>query len=566
MLNRFRQWMNELPVQGLIERQQATLFQVLLFGILGVFVLTVALNVIIFGVAALAPGRLFIYAVGLLCLAGALTVLRRGHLHASVDIVIGAVLITQIQSLFAMGFRASAGSLVVFAVAITLAGLLVGRLTMLITTGVSMAVVVAVFLLEQSGSPLVGSSPASSDPISPRVVGFVLSLGVLGVIVDQFGLTLRKALVAAVQREAELKQAEANLQAANEKLKAWLAEVEQRNREIELLNKMGDMLQACVTLEDASEVITEIGRQLFSNEAGAVYLMDPSHMMMETAARWGNPPPEDRMFEPSECWALRRGQAHLFDVGTPNLVCRHMRGAAPEAYVCVPMMAQGEALGMLHVRQVGPNPRPGQYFTDNKLRLLRAVAESVVLAVANLRLREDLRHQSIRDPLTGIFNRRYMEETLERELRRSIRSLQPVGVIMLDLDHFKRFNDTFGHEAGDLLLRELAGLLQLQVRVEDVVCRYGGEEFALILPEATLETTQHRAEKLREAACHLSVRYGSQMLGPVTISLGIAVYPYHGSTGMALLRAADEALYRAKLSGRNRVVVSEGSGSSRASG
>lgn len=182
------------------------------------------------------------------------------------------------------------------------------------------------------------------------------------------------------------------------------------------------------------------------------------------------------------------------------------------------------------------------------------------MALANLKLRESLRNQSVRDPLTGLFNRRYMEESLERELRRFSRSQRPVGVIMLDLDHFKRFNDTFGHDAGDALLRELGHLLQTRTRKEDMACRYGGEEFVIVLSGASLEIAQERAEQLREKVKTLKVELRGHSLGAMTVSLGVAVAPHHGSTIAEILRAADLALYEAKKAGRDRVVVQQSSG------
>jgi diguanylate cyclase (GGDEF)-like protein len=190
---------------------------------------------------------------------------------------------------------------------------------------------------------------------------------------------------------------------------------------------------------------------------------------------------------------------------------------------------------------------------DSKERLAHTVAEHIALAFANLRLRETLRVQSVRDPLTGLFNRRYMEESLERELRRSARHRRSLGVLLLDLDHFKTFNDTFGHGAGDILLRELGHFLQGNVRGEDISCRYGGEEFALILPDAPLDSTLQRAEQLREQVRQLQVTHHGRALGAVSVSIGVAVYPQHGASAEELLAAADRALYQAKAGGRNRV-------------
>jgi diguanylate cyclase (GGDEF)-like protein len=197
---------------------------------------------------------------------------------------------------------------------------------------------------------------------------------------------------------------------------------------------------------------------------------------------------------------------------------------------------------------------------ESKQRLAAAVAEQIAMALANLNLRETLRHQSIRDSLTGLFNRRYMEETLERELHRGKRKGAPVGIIMLDLDHFKMFNDTFGHLAGDALLRAVGEFLQARVRGEDIVCRHGGEEFAVILPEASLESTRQRAEHLRDGVKILEVQHRGQSLGTITLSAGVAAFPDHGATAEVVLREADAALYRAKADGRDRVVVAQSPG------
>jgi diguanylate cyclase (GGDEF)-like protein len=184
-------------------------------------------------------------------------------------------------------------------------------------------------------------------------------------------------------------------------------------------------------------------------------------------------------------------------------------------------------------------------------------AEQLGLSVANLRLREALRNQSIRDPLTGLFNRRFLEETLEREIRRAVRSEQALGLLMLDLDHFKKFNDTYGHEAGDSVLRETALFLAKSVRAEDIVCRFGGEEFVVILPLADLHATQARAERIRSKLRDLTVMHQGRSLGMITASLGVSALPDHGTARSALLEAADAALYRAKREGRDRVVVAE---------
>jgi diguanylate cyclase (GGDEF)-like protein len=178
------------------------------------------------------------------------------------------------------------------------------------------------------------------------------------------------------------------------------------------------------------------------------------------------------------------------------------------------------------------------------------------LALASLRLRQGLREQATRDPLTNLFNRRHMEASLERELRRAERRQRPLGIILLDLDHFKRTNDTLGHDAGDQLLRAVGRFLQTHIRGEDLACRYGGEEFLLILTDSALEDTRRRAEQLREGIKALQAEHDGRPLGPVTASLGVAVFPEHGLTAEAVVRAADVALYQAKADGRDRVALS----------
>jgi diguanylate cyclase (GGDEF)-like protein/PAS domain S-box-containing protein len=166
-----------------------------------------------------------------------------------------------------------------------------------------------------------------------------------------------------------------------------------------------------------------------------------------------------------------------------------------------------------------------------------------------------LREQSVRDHLTGLFNRRYMEETLERELLRASRKQLSLGIIMLDVDDFKRFNDTYGHAAGDTILRELGNMLLTYVRGEDIPSRYGGDEFIIVLLDASRDVIQERAQLLRENVHHFHIQFEGQTLEAVTLSLGIAVFPEDGSTRAAILKAADDALYCAKREGRDRVAV-----------
>lgn len=355
------------------------------------------------------------------------------------------------------------------------------------------------------------------------------------------------------------KQTEEEIKLANDKLKLWVNELEHRNREISFLGEMGSLLQSCLTAEEAYAIISRSVQQIFPNDSGTLCIFKESRNIVETVAIWGESLPWEQVFAPDDCWALRRGQVHMVEDSKSGLLCRHLNQSPPGSYMCVPMLARGEMLGMLHlqsnVQGLTPQDILKGYLTESKQKLAMTVAEQIALALANLKLRETLRIQSIRDPLTGLFNRRYMEESLERELRRVTRKQSSLGVIMVDIDHFKQFNDTFGHATGDNLLRELGTFLNANVRGEDIACRYGGEEFALIMTEASLEIIRERAEKLREGVKHINIHSLGQTSGTITISLGVAIFPQHGSSGEAVLQAADAALYKAKAEGRDRVVV-----------
>ena len=374
---------------------------------------------------------------------------------------------------------------------------------------------------------------------------------------SEMSLERRRTFVIAIVRDiSQRKRDEEMVRQANEKLTTWVDQLERRNRESALLSDMGDLLQSCQTMGEAFTVIEQSARRLFPDRCGAVYALNASRNLVEAVAAWGDSAGEMRqqVLAPDECWAFRRGRSYLIADTRDGVLCQHVihfvkDDDASYSYVCIPMMAQGEALGVLHLRG------SVEAAIADDAPLATSVAETMALSLANLRLRETLRIQSIRDSLTGLFNRRYMEETFERELQRAARKGTPLGVIMLDIDHFKRFNDTFGHEAGDALLRELGQLLHLRFRGADIACRYGGEEFTLILPEASVEATLQRGEELREAVGGIRLEHLGQPLGVITLSLGVAAFPDHGSNKESLQRIADAALYRAKKEGRNRVVI-----------
>jgi diguanylate cyclase (GGDEF)-like protein len=347
---------------------------------------------------------------------------------------------------------------------------------------------------------------------------------------------------------------------AHEELRHHADELEQRGREMSLLAEMGELLESCQSLDEAYAVIARVAEPLFEGDAGAVYVMASSRSAAEAVAAWGTPRPMRSVFSPTDCWALRRGRLHAVRDGDSELKCPHVDEPISAGLLCVPLAAQSETLGLLHVqvRRRAAGRARAALLADRE-RLVKTLAEQVALALANIRLRGTLREQSARDPLTGLFNRRYMEESLDRELRRAAREGYGLGILMADLDKFKELNDAFGHAAGDDALRRIGRFLAAAVRGEDVACRFGGEEFVAILPKASLDDTRSRAEALRAGIKVPVLDEANHPYPSVTMSVGVAAYPEHGTSVEELIHAADSAMYLAKARGRDRVVVASGS-------
>ncbi len=346
---------------------------------------------------------------------------------------------------------------------------------------------------------------------------------------------------------------------ADEQLTVALKESEMLARESRELSELGDSLQSCQTVDEAYKMSEKALSGILGHRPGALCILNSSRDLVESAATWNNCSTTLPVFHPDDCWGLRRGKPYG-GPGSP-LPCSHVPASDATNCLCVPLVAQGETLGLLFVEDnaslLASSPQAVQFEQATLRRQSIAVAERVSLALANLRLRELLRNQSIRDPLTGLYNRRYFEESLNRELHRANRTRRPISLVMLDLDHFKHFNDTFGHQVGDILLKEIAGVIKSRVRAGDLACRFGGEEFSLILAEVDTEGANKCVEGIREAIKHLSLHDRGQTLGTVTVSAGIAAYPKHGETAEDLIRAADESLYRAKKAGRDCIFISE---------
>lgn len=318
----------------------------------------------------------------------------------------------------------------------------------------------------------------------------------------------------------------------------------------DLLSRMTQRMQGCDSLPDLKDVIRRFVPEIVPGLAGRLYLLDESQNAMVEACQWLSPVHSSAAFSPLSCWALRRGLLHRPAGKAVDVPCDHLElgEAALIDSICLPLTVHQETLGLLYFEPIGGT---GDAVEVPEIHL-RILSENIGLALSNLRLRDALRVMAMADPLTGLANRRQMDAVLERELAEAERHDQPISCLMIDVDHFKRFNDSFGHDAGDAVLREVGNMLRDATRQNDAAFRYGGEEFLLLLPGIAADRAVLRAEEIRARIGGLHVQYGGETLGPVTVSIGVASLPEHCGA-QNLVKMADSALLHAKSSGRNRV-------------
>ncbi len=323
--------------------------------------------------------------------------------------------------------------------------------------------------------------------------------------------------------------------------------VEERTAEIEMLQRLASMLAACNSIDEVQKVLSEIVPKVIGEFPCAVSLVNDEGQFIETKIAWPTTWPGMTIFTSNECWALRKGRFHISKDKHSSLTCDHMSNNQDRT-LCVPLLAHGNAIGLLHVLLAEK---------EADMNLVFTLSEHLGLALANLNMQDKLREQAIKDPLTKLFNRRYMDDVLERELNRCKRHNEVISILVLDIDHFKPFNDNFGHDAGDYVLQTLANRLNATLRKEDFACRIGGEEFAIILPQTDSESAQVCAAKVNQFVKEEDIHFHGNYLGQITASIGVATYGLHGSDAETLLKAADVALYEAKEAGRDRVAVAK---------
>jgi diguanylate cyclase (GGDEF)-like protein len=352
------------------------------------------------------------------------------------------------------------------------------------------------------------------------------------------------------QRSFETKLSESNIA-----LGETVEKMRRRAADEALLANAREEMQLCVADKEAYPCIARHFEMLLPGSSGAILTINNSRCIVEMMESWNRPHELTDVFELDACCGLRAGRARWRKPGSSEVHCKHFTGSAPENYLCLPLAAYGETLGFIYINC--PTEAVAA-LAEERMALLHDMVELASISMASLNLKAKLENQSIRDPLTSLFNRHFMEIALEREMHRAARRDSSLALLMIDVDHFKTFNDTFGHEAGDAILRDVAECFRQTSRPEDIVCRYGGEEFVMILPEISMDAAIERAEMIRRKVSGIRMHYRGQLLRSVSVSIGVGMYPAAGAaSGGELIRFADQALYRAKSMGRDQVQLAE---------
>jgi diguanylate cyclase (GGDEF)-like protein len=354
-----------------------------------------------------------------------------------------------------------------------------------------------------------------------------------------------------------------DLNRTNKELTTTIGKLERHNEEVTRLNAMAEKLNSCDTLEETYLVIVESLSGLFHGAAGVLYMClsdEHNSQFLKPVAKWGKHAHFYSDQPLDVCRSLKGGRVLVHDsTEETDSVCTHIHDEPPYVSVCIPLIGMNQVIGLIHIIYAASEQELQKFRNDEVFENLKPLATSasdhIAMALSNTRLREELQYLSVRDDLTGLFNRRYMEETLEREFMQAERNRTPISIIILDVDFFKNFNDNYGHKVGDHVLIQLANMLAGNIRKGDIVCRYGGEEFLIIMPGASGIRAIERAEKLREKVENdLIIKHNGHRLN-ITISLGTAACPDNGNTHEEVMKAADDALYKAKENGRNMVVL-----------
>jgi len=319
---------------------------------------------------------------------------------------------------------------------------------------------------------------------------------------------------------------------------ANLAAAETARAQMELMFRMTDVLHSATTRADACAVVAATATRLIPGLGGALHVSGPApEGHLTVASVWGQPQETGRScIDPACCWALKQQKPHLNGAGTGALRCGHASG--DQVTLELPLIGQGEVFGLLELAGSGPGAEAALRAAEP---LAMMIADAATRALTAIALRERLKNDAVRDSLTGLYNRRFLAELQERLVLAAERRKSPLSAIMIDIDHFKRINDEHGHATGDAVLRAVAAAAVAALRRTDLICRYGGEELIVLLPDCPLAHAVERAELLRTRIADLTEAGLS-----VTASFGVASIPETSPRSSDLFAAADAAMYQAK--------------------
>jgi diguanylate cyclase (GGDEF)-like protein len=397
---------------------------------------------------------------------------------------------------------------------------------------------------------------ALSDTIS-KVAGF--EAGGVDYIAKPFQ---HEELLARINAHLTIRTLQKELQEQNVRFRE-LADTafQQRDRECTILNRMSNVFQTCHAQEETYAEVRNVCQELFPSDSGCLYMLDPSQTVLHLVASWEDPPVEQQEFPIDTSRPLCHSNAHVINDPNTDMLCAHLNFRPDTTYLCVPISTPNQLFGLIHL-WVLQSPadytrEAGENLLASKQKVLTRVTEPYALFLENLRLRERLKTEAIRDPLTNLHNRRHTEESLEREMHHAERHNKPIGLIMIDIDHVDSIHSTYGDEVRDTVLLELGTLLRRHTRAGDIVCRYSGETFLVVLPEVPFEIIHQRAEELRTIVGDLlQIRHQATVL-TITLSMGVAAFPQHGRNVATLVKNVDAALHQAKNTGGNQVIVAQ---------
>jgi len=561
-MNKIINFLTSLPDFGSdLRNQKAHFLNFIIFGVGGITILSIPAILLVSQYPDYELLFLILWPPILLILQ---ILLRRGYLELSSYLFSFCLLaMINIGSLFFGGVIGP--NLGTYMAAPLITGLILGITGGLIFAGLSIASALLLIWLELTGMVVFPNPPAQPDAI---ITGFVITTLFVAIITFYYyrflELTLKRVYNQAQEQSVlnqKLQEIQTQLEEKSEQLaisnQILEARVFERTREIETISKMVQELHACSTLEDAYPILRARLIDLFPAFSGRMWMVQPDQNTFFPVLQWGNDLPSIKNTPSMDCQSIQTGQFTFHLSPQDDSHCFQSLRGTEKSSVCLPLKASGSTLGMLQLWNANPMFGWDEEIQKEKMvdfeRLITTITHQMAIALRHLYLHMELQQQVIHDDLTGLYNRRFMEDALYREISRANRKGHEIGLALLDVDYFKQYNDTYGHEAGDQILREIGAYLKLNLRKEDVACRIGGEEFLLIFPDISQESLQKRMDEIIKGIHALRLLHHDQNLGTITVSAGAAMYPLHGAMAQELVRSADLALYQSKNAGRNQV-------------